>query len=114
MRKTERIPVNDPVIERIETLLRENNLSQQQLLKYLGLSTTAFTRWKYDNGKSYVKYIDQIAKFLGTTSYYLLNGTEYKEMKLNDRELTMLDLFRNASEDMQAAIMATLRASNKI
>jgi hypothetical protein len=24
MRKTERIPVNDPVIERIETLLREN------------------------------------------------------------------------------------------
>jgi hypothetical protein len=39
MRKTERIPVNDPVIERIETLLRENNLSQQQLLKGVSKKT---------------------------------------------------------------------------
>lgn len=114
MRKTDRKPTNDPVIERIEKLLKENNLSQKQLLQYLGLSTTAFTRWKYENGKSYIKYLDQIASFLGTTPYYLLNGTEQNnETELNDREQTMLGLFRNAPDEMQTAVMTILRYSIK-
>ena len=74
MRYTDRTVTDDEVLQRIIELIREKGLRQQDVTNYLGIKNNAFTRWKYDNGKSYIKYLDDIANFLGVTRQYLLEG----------------------------------------
>lgn len=112
MRNTERSTCNNPVIERIETTLKERNLSQLQLIDSLGLGASAFTRWKYDNGKSYLKYIDQIADFLGVSVDYLLHGNSPGGWELTAQEIKMIHLFRSISKKGQETILYLLKVMN--
>lgn len=54
MRYTDRTVTDDEVLKRIIELIREKGLRQQDVTNYLGIKNNAFTRWKYDNGKSYI------------------------------------------------------------
>jgi hypothetical protein len=74
MRKTSKKIVNDPVIIRIIDTLKIRHLSQNDLIHHLELPNGTFTSWKYNGGKSYTKYIDQIAEYLNVSNRYLLYG----------------------------------------
>lgn len=76
MRNTERKPCDNAVVKRIELSMKNRGLNQKQLMKALDLPVSVFTQWKYDNGKSYTKYIDEISKILDVSSEYLLSGKE--------------------------------------
>ena len=105
MRITEKNVVDSPVIERILNTLRIRNLTQKQLIEYLGLPNGTFTNWKYNGGKSYMKYIDDISKYLNVPKEYLL----YRDPVEDDTALLLSDVedykkFRQLSDEQQCLI----------
>ena len=107
MRNTTRLPVSNPVIERIEQLLLTQKKSKKELLQYIGIGESAFTRWKYDNGKSYLKYMSQISQFLETTAEYLLNGSEAdNKTVLTSDEMKLVEIFRKLDSEKKQLIIS--------
>ena len=78
---------NEPeVISRITDLLIQRGVSQTELLSYLGLNRNNFTEWKARRNKSYLMYIDEIAKFFDVSPTYLLRGEERSEERRVGKE----------------------------
>ena len=110
MRNTERPVVDDPVLRRILTTMEEKGVNQQDVTKHLGLGNGAFTRWKYNNGKSYMQYLNRIAEFLGVSREYLLSGKEeiVENEKLSSNEKKLLEAFRNLKKIEQDIFLRQL------
>lgn len=66
-------------LEIISSLLKEQGKTQKELCEFLGIKKNAFTNWKSGVNKSYVKYLPQIADFLGVSVDYLLGKTEIRK-----------------------------------
>lgn len=63
----------------IDKIIKQLNLigkTQKDLTDYLGLDKSTFSSWKSHKSKSYLKYIQKIAAFLGVTVESLLNNNE--------------------------------------
>ena len=70
-----------------------------------------FTRWKYENVKTYMIYIDDIAHFLGVTSSYLLYGTEQPKKPLYTAdEMKILTNYRLMTEDRKELFLKITEA----
>ena len=105
MRNTSRKVTDEPVLNRILTTMKEKGVNQQEVAQYLGLGNGTFTKWKYDNGKSYLKHLNKIAEYLGVSKTYLLEGINEvtNDEKLSQKEQKLLEIFRNlkiAEQDM--------------
>ena len=105
MRNTTRIVVDEPVLNRILDTMKEKGVNQQEVSQYLGLGNGVFTKWKYDNGKSYMKHLNKIAEYLGVSRTYLLNGINEveKDEELTQKEQKLVEAFRElkkAEQDM--------------
>lgn len=59
-------------LDNIISELNKQSKLQKDLTDYLGLAKNAFTDWKSGKSKSYMKYLPQIAEFLGVSVDYLL------------------------------------------
>jgi len=88
MQKTE---YQDEILVRILETMKKRGIRQKELTTYLGITETAFTKWKFKGSISYVKYIDRIAEFLHVPANYLLYGTiedpHSKQISFEDIEL---------------------------
>ncbi len=62
------------ILDRITLLL--GTREQQELTKYLGLKSAAFSEWKSGKSKSYRKYLIEIADFFNVSLDYLVYGKE--------------------------------------
>ena len=96
MSNIKRIPSENPVIDRIEALLAEQNKQKKDLLSYLGLGDSVFTKWRYNNGKSYLKYISEISDYFGVSQSYILSGDndEFKCSDLTKDEQYLINRYR--------------------
>ena len=110
MRITNKKLVDDPVLGRILSTMEEKGVNQQDVTKHLGLGNGAFTRWKYNNGKSYLQYLTRIAEYLGVSREYLLTGTEevVENEKLSQSERKLLETFRNLKKVEQEIFLRQL------
>ena len=110
MRITERKPVEDPVIDRMIDTLKVRNISQKELIDHLGLANGAFTRWKYNGGKSYMDYIDEIADYLHISKSYLLYGehTEFQETSLFPSEVEMYKKLRGLTDSQRSIVFSII------
>ena len=63
---------------RIKELRNENNLSQQNLAKQIGVSQKAIDFWEKGINEPKASYIIKLAKFFNVSSDYLLGLTEFK------------------------------------
>ena len=110
MRNTERPIVNDPVLGRILATMEKKGVNQQDVTKHLGLGNGAFTRWKYNNGKSYLQYLTRIAEYLGVSRDYLLYGKEEngENEQLSKSEQILLETFRNLKKIEQDMFLRQL------
>lgn len=61
-------------MERISAMIKQQGKSQKQLTDYLGLNKTAFSDWKSGKSTSYKQYISEIARFLDTSTDFLLGN----------------------------------------
>jgi len=96
MANIKRQPTEDPVIDRIEEMLKYHKKTKKELLEYIGIDSSMFTTWRYANGKSYMKYINAISDFLGVSVEYLLNGTpdEDRMLFMEQDEIALIKLYR--------------------
>ena len=111
MKKIETKGITDPVVLRILNKLIENGQTQRELVDYLRLGNGIFTRWKYENVKTYMIYIDDIAHFLGVTSSYLLYGTEQPDNpSFTEDEMKILTNYRLLPEDRKKLFIKVTEA----
>jgi len=102
--------------DKIDALLKQKGKKQSELTAYLGISKNRYTDWKSGRIHSYIKYLPQIAEFLGVSVDYLLGKEEptvedgelqeYLEELKNRPEMRMLfSLAKGATkEDVEQAV----------
>ena len=103
MREAVRKMTDDPAVLRIIDQLKLQGKTGKELEKHLGLSNGTFSAWKFANVKSYKKRIDEIAKFLGVTKEYLLEGTmdHINRETITETEKKLIQMFRDMGNDQQ-------------
>ena len=96
----------EPVLERIMDLLREQKKTDKELTDYLGMTNGVFSKWKYQGGKSYFKHIKEIAEFLEVTPAYLLHGDDdIQPNALSGQETRLLSMYRKLDTGGRETIM---------
>ena len=111
---------NEPeVVSRITELLIKQGKTQTELLEALGLHRNNFTEWKAGRKRSYLLYIDEIAKYFDVSPTYLLRGEEDEgTMKLSKNEEKLIQIYRYLYPESKEKLMVTaevlvnLRKSN--
>ena len=100
---------NEPeIVSRITELLIRQGKTQTELLEALGLHRNNFTEWKAGRKRSYLLYIDEIARYFDVSPTYLLRGEEDKgTMKLSQNEEKLIQMYRYLHPESQEKLMAT-------
>ena len=96
----------EPVLDRIKDQLVKQKKTEKELILHLGLANGTFTKWK-KNGRSYFKYIREIADFLDVTPGYLLHGQDgdLTYESLNGQETRLLTMYRKLDEGGRDTVM---------
>lgn len=71
----------DVVLQRIIAELNSQRKRQIDLTNHLNINYNSFGHWKSGRNKSYLKYLYQIADFLGVSVEYLKGETDDKGIK---------------------------------
>jgi len=95
-------------VSRITQLLIEHGKTQGELLEYLGLHRNNFTEWKAGRKKSYLYYIDDIARYFDVSPTYLLRGEE--ETPLSKDEQDLISVYRHLPSEAKEYIISTVKA----
>ena len=86
---------NDDILDRIIEKMNEQHVTQTQLANRLGLNRCVFNTWKSNRSRTYLKYIDQIAEYLGVPYDYLLTGSSIQDVvALTSAERELVLTFR--------------------
>lgn len=89
-------------LNKILALLEQRNIEQQEFAKAIGVRKQAITEWKKGTTKSYIKYIDKIADFLGVSTDYLLGTTE---ITLGEKQAKIIELTNQLTEEEQEEVI---------
>ena len=105
-------------VNRIFALADKIYPEQQAFAAAVGVSAKTVSVWRTGRGKSYTKYIPQIASALNTTVEYILTGKESsppsEEDRLNPITAQFVNLFESLSAEDQTQIVGDmLRRKNK-
>lgn len=104
------------IINNIIQILSKKGLSQNELCKYLGITTSTMSTWKKRNSDPPAKYIIRICEFLNISPYMLLTGKECQtetnnaHSSLNENESEMLEIFRQFTDREQIKIIGKMEA----
>ena len=66
-------------LERLDCLLKENNLKKGVFLQSVGFDENAYSEWKKGTTRSYMKKIDIIADYFNVSVDYLLGRTDIRD-----------------------------------
>ena len=108
MAKTTRNMTDNPVVQRIVGLIREQGKKEKDLTDHIGIAPGAMSKWKYDGSYVYIKYIYEICEFLNTTPNYLFFGPEDDEERLSLREKELIRMYRSLDAGRKRCIEDTL------
>lgn len=101
-------------LDKIVALLNENNKQQKDLMDFLGVSKSTFNKWKKGENKSYLKHVQKIAEFLGTSSACLLRQTLEKSASKNIGNLKQaLDTLKSGDNETSAQIIKVVISNLK-
>lgn len=85
--------------DRIQKLLVDRDIEQQDFAKAIGVRKQAISEWKNGITKSYTKYIDKIADFFGVSVDYLLGKTDSPTPPTQDQKDEFTELLKDFSPD---------------
>ena len=81
--------------EKLKSLRKEKNISQEKLAQYLNVSFQAVSKWENSNTYPDISLLPEIARFFGITVDELLQVEQIDEQKLyEDYEHRAAELFR--------------------
>ena len=112
MKKPSHVSSESAILARITELLLQKGISQKQLLAQIGLQKGSYTEWKANRSNSYLKYIDQIATFLGTSPTYLLRGDSESEEKAVETNYSseLFEIFQRISTEKKSRLIEFARS----
>ena len=87
----------EKTFERILSLMKEQNITAQDMEIKIGASRGTFSNWKRQKGRSYFEYIDKLADQLGVTIDYLIRGEDMKTNDLSHDEFELISNYRKLS-----------------
>mgnify|MGYP004557740881 FL=1 len=96
-------------IEKLEMLVKENNLTMNRLAKNAGFSQANTDRWKKGSMPNTDALI-KICKYLNVSADYLLDLDETPPPILTDQEQKLLEHFRQCSPGEQQSILLLANA----
>lgn len=73
-------------VDKIDSLLKENNMNDGEFCEKLGIYPSALSEWRKGKTKSFKKHIDRIANMFDVSTDYLL-GTENPKKAISDNDL---------------------------
>lgn len=113
----------DITLERIIEEMRTQEKKQFELTDFLGVNKNTFGNWKTGLNRSYLKYLYQIAEFLGVSVEYLKGETDDKGIKkaapegaelednlFSDADRRFFELLPTLSENDKEQILALIEA----
>jgi transcriptional regulator with XRE-family HTH domain len=116
----------DVVLQRIIVELNSQRKRQIDLTNHLNINYNSFGHWKSGRNKSYLKYLYQIADFLGVSVEYLKGETDDKGIKkaapegaelednlFSDADRRFFELLPTLSENDKEQILALIEAKLK-
>jgi transcriptional regulator with XRE-family HTH domain len=108
----------DAILERILNELKKQGKRQYELTDYLNLNHNSFGNWKSGLNKSYLKYLYQIAEFLGVSVEYIKGETDEKntaseETETDQKFLKMLKSMTPEEKDLFYGIMKSIIEQKK-
>ena len=106
MRTPIRKLTDDPILHRIMDLLKRNGNTEKDLLRHVKLKDTTFNRWKFENSKSFMQHIDNIADYLGVSIDFLVRGHETEGFVAEEKGI--IDIYRKLSRKRQEMILSLL------
>ena len=100
MRISKRKLTDDPIVHRIMASLKDVGKTEKELIEYLGMVRGTFTSWKFQNIKSYMSRINDIAEYLNVSPNYLLRGVddEVNFETLSEAEIQLIKRYRIADD----------------
>ena len=109
MATTTKKMTENPVVQRIVEMIKEQGKKEKDLTDYLGISPGTMSKWKYGGSFVYIKHIDRICEFLDTTPNYLFFGPEDEEERLTPAEKDMIRMYRGLDQERKKCIRDTLK-----
>ena len=86
-------------LTKILGIMKEQRVSQQEICQHLNLTKQTFSDWKSGKSESYLKYLPQIADYLGVSVDYLLGKTPSPEREdIPEDEKRLRELLSQMSE----------------
>lgn len=97
------------IVSRITELLLKQGKTQKELLEYLGLHRNNYTEWKAGRNKSFLMYIDNIARYFDVSPTYLLRGEaeENDGDQLSEEERELIQMYRWLDDESKEKLMIT-------
>nr|DAY28123.1 MAG TPA: Repressor protein CI [Caudoviricetes sp.] len=80
----------DDTVKKILSCMKMRNITDKQLTKDIGINKSAVTDWKTGKTKSYKKYIEKIADYLGVSSDYLLGRSDDPLPPVDMKDVTIV------------------------
>jgi len=71
--------MNIKIGAKIKELRKRNDVTQEQLAEFLGVTSQAISKWESENGYPDIEFISLIADFFNVTTDYLLNHSQQKQ-----------------------------------
>ena len=109
MATTTRKMTENPVVQRIVELIREQGKKEKDLTDYLGISPGTMSKWKYDGSFVYIKHIDRICEFLDTTPNYLFFGPEDEDERMTPVEKNVIKMYRSLENEKKKFVRDMLK-----
>ena len=105
-------------LDKIISLLEEQNRQQKELTDYLGLEKSTFSAWKNGKSSSYKKYLPEIASFFRISVDELVGAENAKTQQLDEAYFSLArkaQIEGIAPEDIELAIntIKAMRSRNK-
>lgn len=103
------------IVARINGILAEKGISKQDFYRDCSISSASYSQWNTGKTSPRTKNLEVIAQYLNTTVVYLLTGEGEKEKppaqseELSTAELELLNAYRDAPANIQAAIRTLLK-----
>lgn len=105
-------------LNKIISLLEEQNHQQKELTDYLGLEKSTFSAWKNGKSSSYKKYLPEIASFFRISVDELLGAENENKWGIDEAYFSLAKKAQSegiAPEDIELAIntIKAMRSRNK-
>lgn len=99
----------DATLERIMELMKEKDINDAQMEKYLNIPRGTFSNWKQGKSKNFNNHIGTIADILSVSIDFLVRGEDMKTDALSHDEFELISNYRKLSSKARNHIAENIK-----